>query len=64
MRTKNQECCACIQQLKNKVNELEISVENAEKRGNNLQTAVSILFEKRFSCSYILYLHKLKYAFC
>ncbi|CAH1104476.1 unnamed protein product [Psylliodes chrysocephalus] len=39
MRTKNQECCACIQQLKNKVNELEISVENAEKRGNNLQTA-------------------------
>ncbi|XP_050511516.1 uncharacterized protein LOC114328083 isoform X5 [Diabrotica virgifera virgifera] len=39
MRIDNEHQCACIQQLKSRVTELETSTQDAERRANNLQMA-------------------------
>uniref|UniRef100_A0A6P7FHS2 Uncharacterized protein LOC114328083 isoform X2 n=1 Tax=Diabrotica virgifera virgifera TaxID=50390 RepID=A0A6P7FHS2_DIAVI len=42
MRIDNEHQCACIQQLKSRVTELETSTQDAERRANNLQMAVDL----------------------
>ncbi|XP_056635148.1 uncharacterized protein LOC130444136 isoform X7 [Diorhabda sublineata] len=39
LRNENQKHCLCIQQLKNKLNELETTTKDAERRASNLQIA-------------------------
>ncbi|XP_056635145.1 girdin-like isoform X4 [Diorhabda sublineata] len=42
LRNENQKHCLCIQQLKNKLNELETTTKDAERRASNLQIAVDL----------------------
>ncbi|XP_057652834.1 uncharacterized protein LOC130891824 isoform X5 [Diorhabda carinulata] len=42
LRNENQKHCLCIQQLKNKLSELETTTKDAERRASNLQIAVDL----------------------